>query len=82
VQTISHTIIHGDGGIMVWGCMYIHRPKCHFILLVDKTVHRGVCPISSEVHWQAKERGYCASVEREAGSGDFESGEQELTSEF
>jgi hypothetical protein len=28
------------------------------------------------------ERGYCASVERGAGSGDFESGEQELLSEF
>jgi hypothetical protein len=29
-----------------------------------------------------EERGYCASVERGAGSGDFESGEQELLSEF
>jgi hypothetical protein len=28
------------------------------------------------------ERGYCASVERGAGSGDFESGKQELLSEF
>jgi hypothetical protein len=28
------------------------------------------------------ERGYCAIVERGAGSGDFESGEQELLSEF
>jgi hypothetical protein len=28
------------------------------------------------------ERGYCASVERGAGSGVFESGEQELLSEF
>jgi FtsZ-binding cell division protein ZapB len=28
------------------------------------------------------ERGYCASVERGAGSGDFESGEQELLSGF
>jgi hypothetical protein len=28
------------------------------------------------------ERGYCAIVERGAGSGDFESGEWELLSEF
>jgi hypothetical protein len=28
------------------------------------------------------ERGYCASVERGAGSGDFESGEQELLFKF
>jgi hypothetical protein len=32
--------------------------------------------------WPLRERGYCASVERGAGSGDFESGEQELLSEF
>jgi hypothetical protein len=31
---------------------------------------------------QGSEQGYCASVERGAGSGVFESGEQELLSEF
>jgi hypothetical protein len=34
------------------------------------------------VHTLRKERSYCASVEQGVGSGDFESGEQDLTLEF
>jgi hypothetical protein len=35
-----------------------------------------------EINHQKHGRGYCASVERGAGSGVFESREQELLSEF
>jgi hypothetical protein len=52
------------------------------VLQNRKNTTHSSAPVGTARAGYRSERGYCASVERGAGSRDFESWEQELLSEF